>query len=78
MLTNLYIKNIALIDEINIDFDDGLTVLTGETGAGKSVILGSIAIALALKPPGEMVRDGEDAEVQLSFYFSDKDISSLE
>lgn len=75
MLTNLHVKNIALIDEIDIDFENGLTILSGETGAGKSIILGSIAIALGLRTPGDIVREGADhALTQLSFYFSDKDI----
>ena len=42
MLVNLHIVNIALIDELDIDFTEGLNVLTGETGAGKSIIIGSI------------------------------------
>lgn len=75
MLTNIHIKNLALIDETDIELDKGLTVLTGETGAGKSVILGSIATGLGLRTPGEMLREnGEDALVILSFYFDDKAI----
>ena len=73
MLTNLYVKNLALIDEINIDFDNGLTVLTGETGAGKSIILGAINIALGAKMTGDIVRDeSKEAVAQLGFYFSDE------
>ena len=76
MLTNLYVKNMALIDEADIDFENGLTVLTGETGAGKSIILDSLAIALGLKNPGEMLRENaEPALAQVSFYFSDSDLS---
>lgn len=74
MLTNLYVKNIALIDEVNIDFDSGLTILTGETGAGKSIILGAISLALGIsnKPASEIIRKGEDTAIcQLMFYFSD-------
>ena len=44
MLVNLHVKNLALIEEENIDFDEGLNILSGETGAGKSIILGSIKI----------------------------------
>lgn len=76
MLTNLYVKNMALIDEVDMDFENGLTVLTGETGAGKSIILDSLAIALGLKNPGEMLRgNDEPAIAQASFYFSDSDLS---
>ena len=42
MLLNLHVKNLAIIDEVDIDFTGGFNVLTGETGAGKSIILGSI------------------------------------
>ena len=77
MLTNLYVKNLALIDEIDIDFDKGLTVLTGETGAGKSIILGAVNIALGGKVSGDIVRDeSKEAVAQLSFYFNDDDLKS--
>lgn len=73
MLTNLYVKNMALIDEADIDFESGMTVLTGETGAGKSIILDSLAIALGLKNPGEMLRENDEpAMAQVSFYFKDR------
>ena len=42
MLQNLHVKNLALIDEVEVDFGPGLNILTGETGAGKSIILGSV------------------------------------
>ena len=78
MLTNLYVKNLALIDEINIDLEEGLSVLTGETGAGKSIILGAISIALGMKVSGDIVRDeSKEAVAQLSFYFDDKKMSEI-
>ena len=46
MLQNLHVKNLALIDEAEVEFRSGLNILTGETGAGKSIILGSIHLAL--------------------------------
>lgn len=46
MLQHLYIKNYALIDELDIDFPKGFSVITGETGAGKSIILGAIGLLL--------------------------------
>ena len=49
MLYNLHVKNLALIDEQEIEFESGLNILTGETGAGKSVIIGSINLALGAK-----------------------------
>ena len=42
MLTNLHVKNLALIDEAEVEFGPGLNILTGETGAGKSILIGSI------------------------------------
>jgi DNA repair protein RecN (Recombination protein N) len=46
MLTNLYIKNYALIDELDVPFDNGLSIITGETGAGKSILLGGLSLVL--------------------------------
>ena len=57
MLLNLHIKNMALIDDANIDFGDKLNILTGETGAGKSIIIGSVNIALGGVFSKELVRD---------------------
>ena len=58
MLQNLHVKNLFLIDEINVDFAKGLNILTGETGAGKSLILGSIILALGGRFSSENLRNG--------------------
>ena len=58
MLQSLHVKNLALIDEIEVEFAEGLNILTGETGAGKSIIIGSVQIALGGKAPKEMIRRG--------------------
>lgn len=72
MLVNLHIKNLALIDEIDIDFDEGLNILSGETGAGKSILIGSINIALGQKVNGDIIRKGQDqALVELTFHIDD-------
>jgi DNA repair protein RecN (Recombination protein N) len=74
MLTNLHVKNMALIDEADIDFGDGLNILTGETGAGKSIILGSINIALGGKVGADVIRKGCDyALTELTFQITNKD-----
>ena len=68
MLQNLHVKNLALIDECEVEFDEGLNILSGETGAGKSIIIGSINLALGEKVPKEMLRDnGQSAFVELIF-----------
>lgn len=69
MLTNLHVKNLALIEEADINFNNGLNILTGETGAGKSIILGSVNIALGGKATADLIRKGaEYALTELSFY----------
>lgn len=60
MLTHLHVKNLALIRETEIDFTKGLNILTGETGAGKSVIIGSVSLALGGKVPKDMLRPGAE------------------
>lgn len=74
MLQNLHVKNLALIDESEVEFGEGLNILSGETGAGKSIIIGSINLALGQKVPKEMLRDnGESAYVELIFTVEDED-----
>ncbi len=68
MLQNLHVKNLALIDESEVEFSEGLNILTGETGAGKSIIIGSINLALGQKVSKEMLKEnGETAFVELVF-----------
>lgn len=68
MLLILHVKNLALIKEVDVDFTNGLVVLTGETGAGKSLILGSVNIALGKKVEKDIIRKGaEYALVELTF-----------
>ena len=55
MLVNLHVKNFAIIDEIDVDFSSGLNILTGETGAGKSILIGSIGIALGARVSQEII-----------------------
>ena len=75
MLLNLHIKNIALIDDIDIGFEDGLNILTGETGAGKSIIIGSLGICLGERFNKELLRnDEEDGLIELIFEVDREDI----
>ena len=68
MLLNLHVKNLALIREEEVEFQPGLNILTGETGAGKSILLGCVQLALGGKMSREMIReDAEYALVELTF-----------
>jgi DNA repair protein RecN (Recombination protein N) len=58
MLTRLYISNVVLIDKLELDFSKGLTVMTGETGAGKSILLDALALALGAKADADLIRAG--------------------
>ena len=69
MLTNLHIKNIGIIEDINIEFNQGLNVLTGETGAGKTLIIDSLQIISGGRFSKEMIRKGENYSfVELCMY----------
>ncbi len=75
MLVNLHVRNLALIEEADVDFTRGLNVITGETGAGKSLLLGSVNIALGGKFTKEMLRrEAESAMVELVFHTDDETI----
>lgn len=68
MLVSLYVKNLALIDEASVEFGPGLNILTGETGAGKSILIGSINLALGAKADKDCIRSGADqAVIELVF-----------
>ncbi len=68
MLLSLHVKNLALIEETEVEFKKGLNILTGETGAGKSVLMGSVNLALGAKFDKDMIRKGADsAYVELCF-----------
>ena len=60
MLCSIHVKNIALLDDVEINLSDGLNILTGETGAGKSIIIDSVNFALGCRMNADMVRDDSD------------------
>ena len=75
MLTKLHIKNIAVIDEVDVEFQDGFNVLTGETGAGKSIIIDSINMVLGERTSRELIRNGEQkAVVEALFEIDSEDV----
>ena len=83
MLDSLTVKNFALIKEAHIDFKNNLNVLTGETGSGKSILIGSINMALGMRTSKDVMRDEkEDTVVSIAFEIKDKnlidDIKSLD
>ena len=69
MLQNLHVKNIALIDETEVDFGQGLNILTGETGAGKSILLGPVGLALGGKYSSDLLRNGAENGLDHSYYY---------
>ena len=78
MITNLHIKNIGIIDDLEADFNNGMNVLTGETGAGKSLIIDSLGIICGGRFSKEMIRKGENhSYVELCIYVPN-DINSID
>ena len=79
MLEGLHVKNLIIIDEAEVSFGEGLNILTGETGAGKSVIIGSINLALGAKAGKNLVRSGKDSGfVELVFSVNEDTKKKLE
>lgn len=73
MITRLSISNLAIIEKAEVDFAPGLNVLTGETGSGKSVIMGAIGLALGARADASSVRDGEEnSRIEAEFEVGDK------
>lgn len=78
MLLELRVKNLALIEKAEVSFKDGLNILTGETGAGKSIIIGSVNMALGAKASRDMIRQGADcAYVELIFSVDEEEKQRL-
>jgi len=74
MLTELNIRNFAIIDELKVSFADGLNVITGETGTGKSIIIGAVSLLLGDRASSDMIRSFEDsAVVEALFDISEKE-----
>ena len=71
MLLELHVRNLALIERADVEFGEGLNILTGETGAGKSIIIGSVTMALGGKASRDSIRQGaEYAYIELVFSVS--------
>ena len=78
MLTSLYIKNYALIDELEVQFGNGLTIITGETGAGKSILLGGLALVLGKRADLSQVKNSDEkCIIETVFDVANYDLKSL-
>jgi DNA repair protein RecN (Recombination protein N) len=78
MLKELHISNIAIIDKLQVEFREGLNVLTGETGAGKSIIIDALNLALGGRADTDMIRSGQTtASVEALFYSKDPELFRL-
>lgn len=77
MLKNLKVQNFALIEDLEISFDKGLTVLTGETGTGKSIILESLSLIFAKRSDAEMIRHGSDQAFVEALFSLDRDLQTI-
>ena len=76
MIKSIYVKNFILIDELNLDLEKGFTVITGETGAGKSILLNSIDVALGAKSSKELIKSGEtSALIEITFKLKENSAS---
>lgn len=78
MLLGLHVKNFAIIDEVTLDFREHLNILSGETGSGKSIVIGSLNCALGGRVSKEMIRkDADYAYVELSFYSKEEAVRRI-
>src|SRR5690349_5751397 len=76
MLRFLSIRNLAVIDRLELEFEPGLTVLTGETGAGKSIMVGAVGLLVGGRASGDLVRTGEE-QAAIEAVFEDADGEEL-
>jgi DNA repair protein RecN (Recombination protein N) len=78
MLKRLYIKNFAIVDELEVDFESGFQVITGETGAGKSIMVGAIGLLCGERGQSDMVRSGESkAILEAEFFLKNYNVDSF-
>ena len=77
MLVKLEVKNFAIIEDLTVDFNEGMNVLTGETGAGKSLLIDSLELICGARADKEMIRDGKDFSSVRALFLIDNDIEEL-
>ena len=78
MLTSLSIRNVVLIDKLDLDFKSGLSVLTGETGAGKSILLDSLGLVLGKRAETSLIRQGEEKLTVTAIFEPEPDNAALQ
>ena len=78
MLTSLSIRNVVLIDKLDLDFKSGLSVLTGETGAGKSILLDSLGLVLGKRAETSLIRQGEEKLTVTAVFEAEPDNAALQ
>ena len=61
LLTHLSIRDLAVVERLSLEIDNGLTVLTGETGAGKSIVVDSLALLSGVRASSDLIRTGADS-----------------
>ena len=76
MLTHLHIRNYALISHLDIDFHEGFSVMTGETGAGKSIIIGALGLVMGARADSKSITEGEERCVIEATFSSLENIAS--
>ena len=75
MLTRLTVRNLAIVESADVAFGEGLNIITGETGAGKSVLMGALELVLGARADASTVRDGaKEARVEAEFALSDTSV----
>ena len=78
MLSSIYIKNFAIIDKLEIDFHENMSVLTGETGAGKSILIDAINIVFGNKKTNKIMRNENlETEIVCQFHITNKNVLDL-
>ena len=77
MIQTLKVKDFALIEDITINFESGLTVLTGETGSGKSIILEALNLLFAKRSDQEMIRHGKDKAVVTGTFILNESLQQI-
>ena len=78
MLNRLQVRNYVLIDSLEIDFPEGLIIITGQTGAGKSILLGALSLVMGSKAEASMVSEGADnCVVEAEFETADMSLKTV-